>query len=240
MKSGLPVLDLARGSPEVAILGANQKESGLWGGEWATCVSVRHAHCNRKCNFSHFKQNLRGSCSHRLLVKVDEDSGSAPNWKIEDKYCSSPFTNICYFLISGCFAEDRNVHLIKHFCSLNLSLCDVFAIVAVAVFRPNHFVLVNVLIHRPFLDPVWILWQIFSVNTDKIWYLFHISTLEVLSNVCVFDQNDGRFNFRPYLSSVDDMRKTRQRKWMDRNALVKVHLTPKMFFAKIIRLTFLE
>lgn len=89
--------------PEEVICGAHQKESGLWGREWATCVSVRHAHCNRKCHFLHFKQNLRGSCSHRLLVKVDEDSGSAPNWKIEDNYCSSPFTNICYFVISGCF-----------------------------------------------------------------------------------------------------------------------------------------
>ena len=30
---GLPVLDLARGQPEVAILGADQKERGLWGRE---------------------------------------------------------------------------------------------------------------------------------------------------------------------------------------------------------------
>ena len=30
---GLPVLDLARGWPEVAILGADQKERGLWGRE---------------------------------------------------------------------------------------------------------------------------------------------------------------------------------------------------------------
>ena len=30
---GLPVLDLAKGEPKVAILGADQKERGLWGRE---------------------------------------------------------------------------------------------------------------------------------------------------------------------------------------------------------------
>ena len=39
--------------PEVAILGADQKERGLWGREWAT------AGCNRRtCAASHFWGNL--------------------------------------------------------------------------------------------------------------------------------------------------------------------------------------
>ena len=52
MNRGLPVLDMARGSPEVAILGADQKERCLWGREWArvqrkVCCHVVNAFLSR-------------------------------------------------------------------------------------------------------------------------------------------------------------------------------------------------